>query len=91
LTIFVKFNISYFIKSQKILLFRDAAETLNISVHFEKGTFWLTQKAMSMLFGVERSVVAKHLKNILETKELEENSVCAKFAHTADTTYLRRN
>jgi hypothetical protein len=70
-------------KSQKILLFRDAAETQNISVHFEKGTFWLTQKTMATLFGVERSVVTKHLKNIFETKELEENSVCAKFAHTA--------
>jgi hypothetical protein len=69
--------------SQKILLFRDAAETLNIIVHFEEGTFWLTQKAMAELFGVERSVVTKHLKNIFETKELEENSVCAKFAHTA--------
>jgi len=53
-------------KSQKILLFRDAAETLNISVHFEKGTFWLTQKAMATLFGVERSVVTKHLKKIFE-------------------------
>jgi hypothetical protein len=56
--------------SQKILLFRDVAETLNISVHFEKGTFWLTQKAMSELFGVKVPAISKHLNNIFETNEL---------------------
>ena len=37
-----------------------------------------------MLFDVDRTVVTKHLKNIFETGELDENSTCAKFAHTAD-------
>jgi hypothetical protein len=57
-------------KSQKILLFRDAAETQNISVHFEKGTFWLTQKAMAELFGVKVPAISKHLNNIFDTNEL---------------------
>ena len=36
------------------------------------------------MFGVDRTVVTKHLKNIFETKELEADSVCAIFAHTAE-------
>jgi hypothetical protein len=70
-------------KPQDILLFHSADNKVNVSVYFEKGTFWLTQKAMADLFGVERSVVTKHLKNIFQTAELEEDSVRAKIAHTA--------
>ena len=42
------------------------------------------KKAISQLFDVDRSVVTKHLKKVFEEKELDENSVCAKFAQTAD-------
>ena len=54
----------------------------HLEVRLEKDTVWLTQKQMSELFDTERSVVTKHLRNILKTKELEEKSVCAIFAHT---------
>ena len=47
-------------------------------------SIWLTQKGMAELFGVDRSVITKHLKNVFDTSELEEVSVCAKIAHTAD-------
>lgn len=66
-----------------LLLYNTADEQVKVSVHFQDGTFWLNQKAMSELYNVERSVVTKHLKNIFETDELSESSVCAKFAHTA--------
>lgn len=46
-------------------------------------TLWCTQKAMAQLFGVDRIVVSKHLKNIFESSELQQDSVCAKIAHTA--------
>jgi len=46
-------------------------------------TIWLTQKAMGELFGVDRTVITKHLKNIFESNELQADSVSAKFAHTA--------
>lgn len=36
------------------------------------------------MFDIEQSVIAKHLKKIFEQGELDENSVCAKFAQTAD-------
>ena len=36
------------------------------------------------LFGVERSIVTKHLKSIFDDSEIEESSTCANFAQTAD-------
>ena len=62
---------------------RDAGED-GIEVRVQNGDVWLTQKAISQLFGVDRSVVTKHLSNIFKEGELDENSVCAKFAQTAD-------
>ena len=46
-------------------------------------TVWLTQEQMCQLFGRERSVITKHIRNVFKDGEQEENSVCAKFAHTA--------
>ena len=40
-------------------------------------------KQIAVLFDSERSVVTKHINNVFKTKELQKNSVCAKFAHTA--------
>ena len=62
---------------------RDAGEE-GIEVRVQNGDVWLTQKGIAELFGVDRSVVTKHLGNVFAEKELDENSVCAKFAHTAD-------
>jgi len=55
----------------------------HVEVRYEEETFWLTQKHLAELFGVDRSVVTKHLKNIFEDQELVRESVCAEFAHTA--------
>ncbi len=55
-----------------------------VQVVVKDETLWCTQKAMAPLFGVERSVITKHLKNVFETQELVESSVCAKIAHTAE-------
>lgn len=71
-------------KPKDILLFNSIDQKVNVSVYFHNGTFWLTQKTMAELFDIERSVITKHLKNIFQTAELEENSVCAKIAHTAE-------
>ena len=62
---------------------RDAGED-GIEVRVQDNDVWLTQKAISQLFNVDRSVVTKHLKNIFEERELDEKAVCAKFAQTAD-------
>lgn len=62
---------------------RDAHEE-GIEVRVQDHDVWLTQKAIGQLFDVDRSVVTKHLKNIFECGELDENSVRAKFAQTAN-------
>ena len=46
----------------------------NVEVRLEHETVWLTQKQMAELFDTERSVITKHLRNIFESKELEEKS-----------------
>lgn len=62
---------------------KDAGED-GIEVRVQNHDVWLTQKAIAQLFDVDRSVVTKHLKNIFGSGELLEESVCAKFAQTAD-------
>ncbi len=62
---------------------RDSKEN-GIEVRVQDGDVWLTQKSIGELFEVDRSVVTKHLKNVFKENELDENSVCAKFAQTAD-------
>ena len=62
---------------------RDAGDD-GIEVREQNTDVWLTQKAIAQLFDVDRSVVSKHLSNIFKDGELDENSVCAKFAQTAD-------
>jgi hypothetical protein len=56
---------------------------IRVDVRLEKDTVWLTQQQMAELFGRERSVVTKHLRNVFKDGELERESVCAKFTHTA--------
>ncbi len=66
------------------LVFTKDAKEDGIEVRVQDNDVWLTQKAIGQLFDVDRSVVTKHLKNVFESGEFDENSVCAKFAQTAD-------
>ena len=59
----------------------DGAVRVEVIVHGE--TVWLIQKSIAELFGVNRPAVTKHLKNIFESGELREDSVCSKMEHTA--------
>lgn len=55
----------------------------HVTVRLEGESLWLNQEQMSELFGRERSVITKHLRNIFRDDELDENTVCANSAHTA--------
>ena len=68
---------------KEVILYQTDDGNINVSVFFYDETFWLTQKAMADLFGVDRTVITKHLSNIFSDEELDKNSVCAIFAHTA--------
>ena len=73
----------------EILLYTTPNGKVKVEIYLQNETIWLSQQKIADLFGVDRSVVTKHLKNIFDTKELEQNSVSAKIAHTAadDKTY----
>ena len=66
------------------LVFTKDAHEEGIEVRVQDNDVWLTQKAISQLFDVDRSVVAKHLKNVYESGELSREATCAKFAQVAD-------
>ncbi|HFC76848.1 MAG TPA: cell filamentation protein Fic [Candidatus Moranbacteria bacterium] len=70
-------------KFNNFVIFQTEKGKVSIDVLFQNDTLWLTQKLMAELFEIDRSVITKHLKNIFKTNELNELSVCAKFAHTA--------
>ena len=72
------------LKENKIILYQTDEGKVKVDVFFAEENFWMTQKNMGELFDIDRSVVTKHIKNIFTEGELDENSVCAKFAHTAD-------
>lgn len=48
----------------------------------EEGTIWATQEQIAEAFSVDRTVVSRHLRNIFNSGELEEEVVCAKNAQT---------
>ena len=66
-----------------VVIFRPKGENATLEVYLKEETVWLTQAQMTELFQTERSVITKHIRNILQSKELRKNSVCAFFAHTA--------
>ena len=49
-------------------------EQIKLEVKTDGETVWLTQEQMCLLFGRERSVFTKHIRNILKEGELEEKS-----------------
>lgn len=49
-----------------------------------RDTVWLRQDQITALFGRDRTVIGRHIANVFKEGELERDSVCANFAHTAD-------
>ena len=64
-------------------LYKDSNGEVKVEIYIFNETVWLTQVKIAQLFGVDRSVVTKHLKNIFQTAELQEDAVSAKIALTA--------
>ena len=59
-------------------------DSLKLEVRLNNETVWLAQAQIAILFGVDRSVITKHLQNIFSTGELDEDSTCAIFAHVGN-------
>jgi len=67
----------------KFILYTTPTGEVRVDVLLENETVWLTQKAMSELFGVNIPAISKHLSNIFEETELIENSVVSILEITA--------
>ena len=66
---------------QEIILYQIDDSNVCVSVFYKDETFWLTQKAMAELFGVNTQAITKHLGNIYEEGELEKEATCSKMEH----------
>lgn len=67
---------------RQLVIYQGKSGAIEFRGDFDKETIWGTQKQIAELFGVDRSVVTKHIRNIFKDDELDKKVVCAKFAHT---------
>jgi len=66
----------------EIILYKTDDGRIKVDTVFQNDTIWLTQAQMSELFDVGRPAITKHLKNIFESGELDENVVSSILEHT---------
>lgn len=76
------------IGNNSIVLYTTADGKTQLDVKLENETVWLNIEQMAQLFGRDRTVVGKHIRNIFTEGELQESLVSANFALTKD--YGRR-
>lgn len=67
--------------NNSIEIYRSQDGSVQLNVKLENETVWLTQSQMAELFGVDRTSIVRHIRNIYKSEELEEFSTCAKNAH----------
>lgn len=68
----------------EFLLYKTPNNKVKVEIFLRDENIWLTQEKIAALFGVDRTVITKHLKNIFETAELKKEATCAKFAQVRD-------
>jgi prophage maintenance system killer protein len=68
---------------KQVIIYQEDKKDIKVEAFLWEETIWLTQDQIAKLFGIDRSVITKHLRNIFDSQELEKHSVCAKIAHTA--------
>ena len=64
-----------------VVVYSTDDNTLRLDVHLANETVWLNVNQIASLFQRDRTVISRHIRNIYNEKELEENITCAKFAH----------
>jgi hypothetical protein len=67
----------------ELIKFENGGLELEANVSPEEETVWLTLNEMCLLFGSDKSVISRHIKNIFKEGELDEEQVIAKNATTA--------
>lgn len=64
----------------EILLYTTPNGKVKVEIYLQNETIWLSQQKIANLFGVDRTVVNKHLSNIYSSNELNKEATCAKIA-----------
>jgi hypothetical protein len=62
-------------ENNRLIFYATPQGHIKVELICEEERFWLSQKTKSNVFGVAIPGISKHLKNIFETVELEQNSV----------------
>jgi hypothetical protein len=71
------------VDSSEIIIYQTEDGLVRIETKIEGETIWLTQKQLAELYQTERANITMHIRNIFVDDELDENSVCKDFLHTA--------
>ena len=66
---------------KQIEIYKGTKGDIVFNVDMDKETIWATQEQIAELFLVDRTVIGRHIRNILKDGELIEESICAKNAH----------
>jgi len=64
-----------------MVIYQTKSGALELREDLKTETIWATQAQIAEMFQVDRSVITKHIRNVIKDGELEADSVCAKFAH----------
>jgi len=64
------------------LIYQAKDGSIELKSFVKMQTIWASKKQIAQIFGVDRSVVSKHIKNIFLDQELDQKVVCANFAQT---------
>lgn len=67
-------------KEFPFIIYKSEQEDVSVNALIKDETIWLSQKGMAELFGIDKSGISRHLKNIFESGELCEEMVVAKIA-----------
>ena len=77
-------------KNSAIVLYQSPDGSISIDVRLEKETLWMDAHQMARLFGRDRSVIVRHIRNMYDTNELDQDSTYAKNAQVAADGKLRQ-
>ena len=69
-------------EKNELVLFKSKDGQVSLPVTLERETVWLSQRQMADLFGKDRTVIGRHIRNAIDEGEVDERVVCADFAHT---------
>ena len=71
------------VSDSQVIIYKAPGGSVSLEVKLQGETVWLDAHRMAQLFGRDRTVIVRHIRNIYQTKELDRVSTCAKTAQVA--------